>query len=204
MHLRHDQNAVQDNMRRYGYGMLREIERKFLVQDESWRGHYRQHEIRDGLIAIAEGRKVRVRICDQRATLTVKTKTESLANNEFEYEIPLKDGEELLAHHCLREPLAKTRYVVPYDRHIWHVDVYKGILDGVVLAEIELPSEAADFTLPPWIGREVTGNPDYKKTNLVNRRANIVPSLAPVRLDKTCDSRVQQPAPFKAFKTNSY
>jgi len=156
--------------------MALEIERKFLVRDESWRARCaHQYEIRDGLIAIADGRKVRVRICDQRATLTVKTKTESLANNEFEYEIPLSDAEELLAHHCLRQALAKTRYVVPHGRHVWHVDVYKGILEGVVLAEVELPSETADLVLPPWIGREVTGNPDYKKTNMVNK---LMPSSA--------------------------
>lgn len=162
--------------------MALEIERKFLVRDGRWRAHSAyQHEIRDGLIAIAEGRKVRVRICDQHATLTVKTKTGSLANNEFEYEIPLNDAEELLAHHCLRAPLAKTRYVVSHDQRVWHVDVYKEILEGVVLAEVELPSETADLALPPWVGREVTGNPDYKKTNMVNRLTNITLSSALVR-----------------------
>lgn len=159
--------------------MRLEIERKFLVRDEGWRAHCaRQHEIRDGLIAIAEGRKVRVRICDRSATLTIKTKTKSLANNEFEYEIPLSDAEELLVHHCLRDPLAKTRYVVPDGGHVWHVDVYKGILTGVVLAEIELPSETAAFVLPPWIGREVTGNPDYKKANMVDKLTGTVASSA--------------------------
>jgi CYTH domain-containing protein len=159
--------------------MALEIERKFLVRDESWRASCTgQHEIRDGLIAVAYGRKVRVRVCDRRATLTVKTKTEGLANHEYEYEIPLSDGEELLAHHCLRGALAKTRYVVPHGQHVWHVDVYKGLLQGVVLAEVELPSETADLALPPWIGREVTGNPDYKKSNMVDKLANMVPLSA--------------------------
>ncbi|GEP57103.1 adenylate cyclase [Reyranella soli] len=171
-----------------GRDMALEIERKFLVRDESWRAHCaHQQEIRDGLIAIADGRKVRVRICDQRATLTVKAKTERLANHEFEYEIPLSDAEELLARHCLRAALAKTRYVVPHGQHVWHVDVYKGILKGVVLAEVELPSETADVALPPWIGREVTGNPDYKKTNMVDKRLNIMPSSALVPVDTMAD-----------------
>jgi CYTH domain-containing protein len=148
-----------------------EIERKFLVRDGGWRDfHTHKMEIRDGLIAVACGRKVRVRICDQRATLTVKSKTERLANVEFEYEIPRGDAEELLAHHCLRSALAKTRYVVPHGELKWQVDVYKGILEGVVLAEVELPSEATEFELPPWVGEEVTGNPAYKKTNMVNAR----------------------------------
>jgi adenylate cyclase len=159
--------------------MALEIERKFLVRDESWRASSTsQHEIRDGLIAVADGRKVRVRICDLRATLTVKAKTESLANTEFEYEIPLADAEELLAHHCLHGELAKTRNVVPDGLHAWQVDVYKGILEGVVLAEVELPSETAELVVPPWVGREVTGNPDYKKANMVNMRAEIAKKVA--------------------------
>jgi CYTH domain-containing protein len=151
-------------------------------------------ERRGTRIAVADGRKVRVRICDRSATLTVKTKTEGLANNEFEYEIPLSDAEELLAHHCLRDALAKTRYVVPDGRHVWHVDVYKGVLEGVVLAEVELPSETADLALPPWIGREVTGDPDYKKTNMVDKRANMVSAPSAVRLDAMAGACGERPA----------
>ena len=154
--------------------MAVEIERKFLVRDESWRNQVtHQQEIRDGLIAVANGRKVRVRICDQRATLAVKSKTASLANAEFEYEIPLADAEEMMAHHCLRANLTKTRYYVPHGDRMWEVDVYSGILAGVVLAEVELPSETTELVPPAWVGQEVTGNPAYKKINMVNARLGI-------------------------------
>ena len=152
--------------------MAVEIERKFLVRDDTWRSQVtRRQEIRDVRIAIAGGRKVRVRICDQRATLAVKSRTAGLANAEFEYEIPLADAEELLAHHCLRAGLAKTRYFVPHGGRMWQVDVYTGILAGVVLAEVELHSETTDLALPSWVGREVTGDPAYKKINMVNARS---------------------------------
>jgi len=153
--------------------MAIEIERKFLVRDESWRPHVDRHvEIRDGLIAITDTRKVRVRICDNRtATLTVKSKTESLANAEFEYGIPLSDAEELMAHHCVGPELAKTRYFVPHGERMWQVDVYAGILDGVILAEVELPTEATEVALPPWVSREVTGDAEYKKFNMVRARS---------------------------------
>ena len=151
--------------------MAVEIERKFLVRDDGWRNQVtRKQEIMDGLIAITDDRKVRVRICDQRATLTVKSRTAGLANAEFEYEIPVADAEEMMAHHCLRAGLKKTRHFVPYGGHTWEVDVYSGILAGVVLAEVELPSETTKLSLPPWIGREVTGDPAYKKFNMVNAR----------------------------------
>jgi len=151
--------------------MAVEIERKFLVRNDGWRSQVtHQQRIRDGLIAIERGSKVRVRICDRRATLTVKSRTESLTNAEFEYEIPLADAEEMMAHHCLQSGLAKTRYYVPHGNRTWQVDVYEGILAGVILAEVELPSETTEIALPPWIGREVTGHPDYKKFNMVNAR----------------------------------
>jgi CYTH domain-containing protein len=151
--------------------MAVEIERKFLVRSDSWRDQVtHREEIRDGLIAVADSRKVRVRICDQRATLTVKAKTDGLANAEFEYEIPVADAEEMMAHHCLRAGLAKTRYFIPHVGRMWQVDEYSGILSGVVLAEVELPSETAEVVLPPWVGCEVTGNPAYKKFNMVNAR----------------------------------
>ena len=151
--------------------MAVEIERKFLLRNDSWCGEVtRRQEIRDGLIAIAGNRKVRVRICDEHATLTVKSKTAGLANAEFEYEIPLADAEEMMAHHCLRAGLEKTRHFVPHEGRTWQIDVYKGILAGVVLAEVELPSETAELSLPPWVGREVTGDPAYKKFNMVNAR----------------------------------
>jgi CYTH domain-containing protein len=151
--------------------MAVEIERKFLVRGDSWRSQVtRQQEIRDGLIAVAGGRQVRVRICDQQATLAVKSRTAGLANAEFEYEIPLVDAKELMAHHCLRAGLAKTRYFVPHAGHTWQLDVYRGMLAGIVLAEVELPSESTKVSLPPWVGREVTGDPAYKKINMVNAR----------------------------------
>jgi hypothetical protein len=84
--------------------------------------------------------------------------------------IPRADAEELMAHHCLRGELAKTRYFVPYGPLTWQIDVYKGILAGVILAEVELPSEIVEPPIPAWVGREVTGNPDYKKINMVNAR----------------------------------
>jgi adenylate cyclase len=43
------------------------------------------------------------------------------------------------------------------------VDVYGGILQGIVIAEIELQQETQELILPHWIGKEVTGDSFYKK-----------------------------------------
>src|SRR6185369_6815646 len=151
--------------------MATEIERKFLLAGDGWRMRYtHQERIRDGLIATAGGRKVRVRAYDDRATLTVKARTAGLGNAEYEYEIPLADAEELLATQCDGRVLSKTRYYVPCKGFVWEIDEYDGVLGGVVLAEVELPREDVEVPLPSWVGEEITGRPEYKKSNMHSAR----------------------------------
>ena len=50
------------------------------------------------------------------------------------------------------------------------VDEYHGLLDGVILAEVELPSEDARLVLPAWVGKEVTGVDKYRKITMVKAR----------------------------------
>lgn len=151
--------------------MAIEIERKFLLADDGWRRIAVRHDrLRDGLLAATADRKVRVRIYGDRATLAIKARTDGIRNAEYEYAIPMADAEELLARHCDGNLLAKTRHYVPYKGFMWEIDVYEGLLAGVVLAEVEIPRENTDVPLPPWVGAEVTGNPDYKKINLQKAR----------------------------------
>lgn len=151
--------------------MAIEIERKFLLADDGWRPlAVREDRLRDGLLAVTADRKVRVRIYGDRATLTVKARSGGIRNAEYEYEIPVADAEELQARHCDGNLLAKTRHYVPYKGFMWEVDVYEGLLAGVVLAEVEIPRENTDVPLPPWVGAEVTGKPEYKKINLQKAR----------------------------------
>jgi CYTH domain-containing protein len=155
--------------------MPREIERKFLVAEDTWRKSVsREVTLHDGLLACANNRKIRIRLCDDRATLTVKGPRTGIGRDEFEFAIPARDAQALLQRHCLGEVLEKTRHYVPFGGFEWTVDEYRGVLSGVVLAEIELPSEETEFPKPPWLGREVTGLPEYRKINMVEaaRRRN--------------------------------
>ena len=118
-----------------------EIERKFLLANEGWRDAVvRSTRLRDGILAFYDGRKVRIRLYDDKATLTIKGPRKGLARHEFEYEIPLPDGLVLLEQHCKGEVVEKTRHHIPALGHEWVVDEYHGLLDGVILAEVELPS----------------------------------------------------------------
>lgn len=148
-----------------------EIEHKFLVASDKWRdkcvGSVR---IVDGLVAATAGRKVRVRIADDQGFITLKGARTGLARDEFEYPIPLEDAESLLASHSENMVLSKTRYFVVEDGFTFEIDVYDGLLSGIVLAEAELSHPEQGFPRPSWLGEEVTGRPEYKKVNMLRAR----------------------------------
>jgi adenylate cyclase len=151
-----------------------EIERKFLVASDEWRQlAVRSVRLRDGLIAAFKDRKVRVRIVgDDIATIAIKGPRIGIAQAEFEYEIPIVDAERMLSTICQDDTLEKERFFVEDAGGTWHVDVYSGILQGVVIAEIELKHEDQELILPRWIGKEVTGDPFFKKINMRARALN--------------------------------
>lgn len=151
--------------------MAVEIERKFLVASRDWQaGVVRSVRLRDGLIAFSDRGKVRVRLTDEKATLAIKGARTGLSREEYEYEIPVDDAVALLDRHCAGAVLEKTRFFVPCGDLVWEVDVYSGILSGVVIAEIELPAEDTEFDRPSWVGLEVTGWEEYRKITMLKAR----------------------------------
>lgn len=147
-----------------------EIERKFLLASERWRSLAEGSDIiRDGLIAMTDERKTRVRIVGERATLTVKTNRDGGGRNEFEYDIPLGDAELLMAS-CGSNVIVKRRHYVPHGGLTWEVDEYEGLLEGVVMAEVELDAMGQPVDVPDWIGAEVTAQAPYRKHNLLAAR----------------------------------
>ncbi|MCA0996673.1 CYTH domain-containing protein [Alloyangia pacifica] len=155
--------------------MAKEIERKFLVASGDWR-RVATHkvEIRDGLLAFRDGRKVRVRFYDDRATLSVKGPKSGLTRDEFEYEIPHGDGLTLLEQHCDGEVLRKTRHFVPEGADVWTVDEYHGVHEGLVVAELELATEETPFERPGWLGAEVTGKSRYRQSSLFKEHRRVM------------------------------
>jgi adenylate cyclase len=162
--------------------MAIEIERRFLVLDDSWRKDcIRQDRLRDGIIASSDGRKVRVRIYGHKATLTIKSRKIGCHRAEFEYEIPRDDAEQLLIEHCGDTVLVKTRHYVVYQGFTWEVDVYDPPLSGVVFAEIEIENEEVEPPLPPWVGQEVTAEATFRNLNLLRITRGFRASAAPTR-----------------------
>src|SRR5262249_36208518 len=89
---------------------------------------------------------------------------------EFEYAIPYSDALEILQTMCDGRVLDKVRHFIPYAGSLWHVDVYEGILNGVVIAEVDLQQVDQELDLPAWIGEEVTNDPRYRKLNMERQR----------------------------------
>lgn len=148
-----------------------EIERKFLVAHDGWKASVtRSAKIRDGLISMSHGRKTRVRIAGGRATITVKGEYTGFVRSEFEYPIPVSDAEEMLRTMCDDRVLEKTRHYASHGGLTWEIDVYEGLLEGVVIAEVELDQADRELDLPDWVGSEVTGNIRYRKITMLEER----------------------------------
>jgi len=140
--------------------MAIEIERKYLVKSGEWRESAIPVQYAQGYLVADEVRTVRVRIAGNSGFLTIKGKSEGMSRKEFEYEIPLPDARELLL--LSKIPIVeKKRHRIEWKGKTWEVDVFEGRNEGLILAEIELKSEDERFSVPPWIGEEVTGDLRY-------------------------------------------
>lgn len=147
--------------------MAKEIEHKFLVKSTNYRTLATEaRRIAQGYVSRRPEGTVRVRILDDRAFLTVKSKTIANVRDEWEYEIPVADASEMLEKVCEGTIVEKTRYIVPFEGYKWEVDEFHGACEGLTVAEIEVPAADTAFPLPDFIGEEVTGDPRYYNSNL--------------------------------------
>ena len=146
-----------------------EIERKFIVSGDGWRGHWPAMPIRQGYLTTDPERVVRVRIAGEAAFLTVKGKPADAGGRsrlEFEYPIPRADAQVLLDQLCMKPLIEKIRHRVVVGGVTWEVDEFQGENAGLVLAEVELADAADPIDLPDWIGAEVTADPRYQNASL--------------------------------------
>lgn len=146
--------------------MAVEIERKFLVDKRKLHAltFTSESKIAQGYLSFSP--TVRVRLKDNRGFLTVKSSTVGISRQEFEYEIPAEDAEQLLKL-CGRFVLKKYRRKLEYGGHVWEVDFFAGRHAGLVLAEVELNAPDEPVDLPDWVSREVSGDARYFNSNLV-------------------------------------
>jgi adenylate cyclase len=144
-----------------------EIERKFLVLGQDWRGMGSKALLRQGYLSSKPERTVRVRVEGENAQITIKGKSLGATRPEWEYPIPLADANALLDTLCEQPMIEKFRYRIPYEGMTWEVDEFLGENAGLIVAEIELADENQAFNKPSWIGEEVTSDPRYFNSSLL-------------------------------------
>ncbi len=146
-----------------------EIERKFFVSnhDECLRHATKSIHIVQGYLSLDPSRTVRVRKTDTKSILTIKGKPNIGGDTRFEWEKEISPDEATqLFDLCLGQIIEKTRHLVPFQSHCFEVDVFSGNHKGLIIAEIELQSAEEKVALPPWIGKEVTGDLRYYNSML--------------------------------------
>ncbi len=107
-----------------------------------------------------------------------------LSRPEWELDLALGQAEEIISQLNLTA-MHKTRHIVQHLQDFWEVDVLKVnsvagrapfIWKYLVLAEFEHqdPEKVKSVTLPPWVGREVTGDPQFAMSNLVDENQRVL------------------------------
>lgn len=146
--------------------MAQEIERKFLVIGEFKSLATKNYRIKQGYLTL-KGPTVRIRTKGEKGYITIKGKTNEsgMSRYEWEKEIPINEALELLQL-CDERMIDKTRYEVVFKDQTFEVDEFYGANEGLVIAELELESEADVIVKPDWLGQEVTGDKRFYNSKL--------------------------------------
>ncbi|HMA98315.1 MAG TPA: CYTH domain-containing protein [Wenzhouxiangella sp.] len=150
--------------------MALEIERKFLVT-----GDFRAHvssstRMIQGYLCAEPERTVRIRLAGEQGFLTIKgsPSTSGLVRYEWERELPITEALELL-NLCQAARIEKIRHRIDFAGNTYEVDQFHGENEGLVIAELELDDEDQAFERPSWLGTEVTGDPRYYNSSLIQK-----------------------------------
>ncbi len=154
--------------------MAIEIERKFLLLNDSWRDTADAGtRLLQGYMSRVTGNtavrsSIRIRTDAERGYLNIKSASLGIRRQEYEYPVPLADAEAMLADLCVGAVIEKTRYHVSVGAHLWEIDVFAGDNAGLIVAEIELSDENEVFQRPDWLGDEVSADPRYYNSCLAD------------------------------------
>ncbi len=145
-----------------------EFERKYLIRTIPIDlDQYPKEEIAQGYVVVAEdGTEVRVRRKELKFYLTIKSggtgvraeREIEINQNQFNELWPTTEGRRI----------EKVRYKIPYKNKTIELDVYRGSLKGLIVAEVEFLNENdyKNFKPPEWFEEEITERSEYKNQNL--------------------------------------
>lgn len=152
--------------------MAKEIERKFLVREGIRESDIAEmsegsKSIRQYYLVSSRDAAVRIRHQDDAAgaVLTIKSGGDGISTDEFEFPVAASCYDDHIPDRKGVE-IVKKRYLVPHGGRTWEVDVFRGDLEGLVVAELECDDAAEVTDLPDWVGKEVTYDGRYKNAVL--------------------------------------
>ena len=124
-----------------------EIEKKFLVKNISHLdlSNYNKIEMVQDYLYIDK--------------LTIVRKRKCIKNNKTTYTYTIKTDKKNLSVNEIEKEITETRYIIPYiDDLKIELDIFHGIYDGIVFAEIEFNSEeqANSIPVPEWFDKELS------------------------------------------------
>lgn len=148
--------------------MAKEIERKYLIETEVSPDLGQQKLIKQGYVLLDKNKQLRVRVIDHQSFLCLKF-TKDKVRDEYEYEIPLLDGLEILSKCKFKLEKIRTTVVPVHGDYIVDIDRYP---NGLVVAEVEFKDQEAcdNFTPIDWFGPEITGNKQYSNLTLAKQK----------------------------------
>ncbi len=156
--------------------MAVEIERKFRLASDAWRGAVHSRRLlRQGYLANTARASVRVRLDDGEGWLSVKAMKRGMSRDEYEVIVPLVDATEMLERLCEGYTIEKWRHLVELGGYTWEIDEFLAENAGLVIAEIELPSEQAVFERPAWLGAEITDEERFYNVRLAQKPFRLWP-----------------------------
>ena len=149
--------------------MALEIERRFLIQNDSWKGLItKKIFIEQGYLSKSmDDWIIRIRFTGKDFKIALKKHIASFTNFEFEYSIPQKDGETIMSN--LSNTIKKERFFVEVEKKSWIIDCFKENNYPLEIAEIELSKEEEHLKLPSFISKEITGLVNYSNFSLTKK-----------------------------------
>lgn len=155
--------------------MGKEIERRFLVLEKpTFLIRLDSHEIEQWYAPDMAGLKppkevdlglvhdgVRIRKQNKKWFATMKGGWDGASRVEYEWGIDEMECKELWPN------IEKTRFLwTDSEEMVWEIDVFHGLLDGLVIAEVELPTEDHFLSIPSWVSGEITGEVGWSNYEL--------------------------------------
>ena len=134
-----------------------EIERRFLIKNNSWRTYIiNQVQIIQGYLSSNnDGWIVRLRSENKEFKLTLKKHIMNSTSLEFEHTIDSNEGNQILSH--IKNKIVKQRFYLKVNEQNWIVDIFQDSNAPLEIAEIELASEYEKIFIPDFISKEITG-----------------------------------------------